>query len=61
MRQITVKLTVAEAKAVLRAMGNSIDNPDDAKDILGAPATMKAAYRASEKICRVLYGPKGAK
>ena len=55
---VTIKLTDAEARAVLKAMGNSIDNRDDAKDILLTNASVAAAYRAAKKISEAVYAPK---
>jgi hypothetical protein len=49
-KTITITLTLAEAKALSQAVGNSLYSPEDAMDILGDKRSVDAAYRASEKI-----------
>jgi hypothetical protein len=55
---LTIKLTIHEARALLLAIGNSIDNEDDARSIVGA-RRMAAAYRGSAKISKALYSRHG--
>jgi hypothetical protein len=50
-----IKLTRAEARAILLASGNITDEPQkDQRAFFGSAATMRAAWRAEDKIQRAM-------
>lgn len=50
--KITVTLTQAEAREIMRAASNTLLDRDDAIAVLGSAAAVDAACRAYEKIKR---------
>lgn len=55
-RKITVVLTEAEARTLLFALGNSINDGSDRDIFDGAPQKARACWRAHDKIRAALYG-----
>lgn len=53
--KIIVELTLAEAKALSQAVGNSLVTEEDAMDILATKTAVKAAFRASSKLDKAIY------
>lgn len=51
---VVIVLTRAEARALSRAIGNSIYSHDDAMDVLGHMSSVKAAVNGHEKLKEVL-------
>lgn len=54
-RQITIRMTAAEAHALIEAAGATIDHDDEMLAVMPNAHTRKAAYRGYDKLCAAAF------